>query len=367
MAISIIQSASSLQPAQSPVIFSVSVPSPQYTASRFQYTCKLDYWTNPSATSSITILKYPNQAGSGIFDFSKVLSSTLQDNLIETTSSITAYKATFNYVYYTGATFASGSDVSSSVLSVYDGYALTPEAINANISTRGLYPLLTDGPATQSVLLTDKGTLAFAFSGTASYVGSNGSTANVIVLAGTATSNTTKRIPIGPGETNFPISKTGLTHFTVSSGGKSIRFNVDCESKYTPIRIAFKNRFGQLDFFNFYKVSTRSFATTQRTFQPNIGNWNSSTFSLNGYKNQTQRYIVDNEQSISVTSDYIKEEYNEILKQLLVSDEIYWYNGSDIVPVSIATSNIEFKTGVKDKLINYKLDFSIGRNYKQIV
>lgn len=372
MALTINQSASVLCPAQSPVIFTVAVPTPEFTASRFQYLAKLDYWEGsttsvPANTSSIIITKFPNNSGVGIFDFSKILSSTLQDNLIEVTSSTIAYRATFNSQYYAGVNFITSSKVTSKVNVVYDGYAINPEVINANISTKGLYPFLTDGPLTQSVLITDKGTISVNGNNVYTYVGNNGSTGTIAVSSGTSTSNIIKQIPIGPAESNFPLNKTNLTSFTISSNSKTIKFDVATKCKYTPIRISFKNRFGQLDFFNFYKVSTKSFSTTQRTFQPNIGNWNNSTFSLNNYTNQTQRYVVDNEQMLIVNTDFVSEDYNEIFKQMLLSDEMYFYNNNDIIPISIATSNMSFKTGINDKLIQYQFEFNLGRNFKQIV
>lgn len=379
MSFSILQSSSFLQPAQSPVVFSVNVGSNLYTSSQFQYTCRLDYWKdnipNPAISSSYVVLKYPNISGSGIFDFSKILNSSLRDNLIQTTSSVLAYKATFNYQYYENG-WLTGSNLTSSVGLLVDGYGINPEAINADVSSRALlYPFLTDGPVSQSVMSTDSGSISVfsynvATAVTYSGVFTNGSTQTqaLTLSGGTSTRNVIKRFPIGLKEGNFPLNISGLSYYTITSNGKSIRFDVVCEPKYTPVRIGWKNRHGQIDFFNFYKASKQTFNTTQRTYQPNIGNWNNQTFSTDNYINQTQRYIVDNEQTLTVNSDFIKEEYNDIFKQLLVTDEIYWFKpNNDIVPMSIITSDMNFKTGVNDKLIQYSFVFNIGRNYKQIV
>ena len=81
-------------------------------------------------------------------------------------------------------------------------------------------------------------------------------------------------------------------------------------------------------------------------------------------------YIVDSKQAISVNSFWINEDYNDILKELLVSDEIYWVydEAADIVrPLTIATQNIVFKTGVVDKQIQYQFDFNYGQAYKLIL
>jgi hypothetical protein len=79
-------------------------------------------------------------------------------------------------------------------------------------------------------------------------------------------------------------------------------------------------------------------------------------------------YIADSKQAISVNSFFISEDYNDILKQLLVADEIYWmYETNRVRPLTIATQNIVFKTGVVDKLIQYQFDFNFGQAYKLIL
>jgi hypothetical protein len=58
------------------------------------------------------------------------------------------------------------------------------------------------------------------------------------------------------------------------------------------------------------------------------------------------------------------------MKQLLVSDEIYWiYNEATgaLRPMSIVSQNIVFKTGAVDKLIQYQFEFQYGQPYKLIL
>jgi len=81
-------------------------------------------------------------------------------------------------------------------------------------------------------------------------------------------------------------------------------------------------------------------------------------------------YIADSKQAISVNTFFIPETYNDILKQLLVSDEIYWmYDEANnrVRPLTITSQNIVFKTGVVDHLIQYQFDFNFGQAYKLIL
>jgi hypothetical protein len=117
-------------------------------------------------------------------------------------------------------------------------------------------------------------------------------------------------------------------------------------------------------------VSKQSFSTEKRTYQPQLGTWESSTLSYQDYNTSNQAYIVDSKQNLLVNTNWLPENYNNILKQLLVSDEIYWvYDepNNKVRPMTIITQNIVFKTGVVDKLIQYQFDFQYGQPYKLIM
>jgi hypothetical protein len=66
------------------------------------------------------------------------------------------------------------------------------------------------------------------------------------------------------------------------------------------------------------------------------------------------------------------DDYNNILKQLLVADEIYWVyeqtsTTENVRPITIRTDSVTFKTGVNDKLVQYAFDFDWGQSYKLII
>ena len=152
--------------------------------------------------------------------------------------------------------------------------------------------------------------------------------------------------------------------------GNCLYFEEICQQKYPNIRIKWKNRYGQFDYHNFYLVNKQSFTTTNRSYQPQLGTWEGNTLSYNNYDSSKLNYIVDSQQALTVNSGYVAEEYNEIFKQLLVSEEIYWVydeDNDDLRPITINTPSITFKTGVNDKLIQYSFDFTWGQGYKLIV
>ena len=389
MALSITQTPATASLAQSPIIFTVAESNlVNLTSSSFQYVGELYYWTGSvlasGSLSDYTITKYPNTSNVGIFDLNRIINSTLTDLLEQNSSNVVYFAVDFYPQYLVGTTFVTGSHLKSSLYKALDGYGLFPETIGQQLNTLSTYyPLLTDGPVTQSAFLDNKGVSGVAVGGLGGTVAtklvytSNITSADYAVSGNTSTSGQIATYPIGPAQSGFPLSAAGLDFYTIQpfNGttplGSKIRYEIVCDQKYPNVRIKWKNRFGQFDWFNFNMVNRQSLSTTKRTYQPTLGSWEGSTFSYQSYNSSMLDYIVDTKQSLQVNTNWVNENYNDIFKQLLVSDEIYWcYDESDYTklrPLSIATSNIQFKTGVVDKLIQYAFDFNLGQSYKLIM
>jgi len=388
MALSLLQTPASCSFAQSPIVFSlIESNGATLTSSSFQYMGDLYYWQGglnaSSSTADYVIAKFPNTSNVGLFDLNRIINSTLTDYAQQNTSNVIYFAVDFYWQYFNGTTFVTGSHLKSATYKAVDGYGIFQETIGQQIQTTTPYwPLMTDGPATQSAFLENRG-LASVFGGNVGatqptkivYVGNTG-TADYTLTITTASTGQIQQYPIGPSQSGFPISATGLTTFTVqafngaSALGNPIRYNIDCDQKYPNVRIKWKNRFGQFDWLNFYMVNRQAFQTDRKTYQPQLGTWESSTLSYQNYDTANTAYIVDNIQTLQVNTWWLPESYNDILKQLLVSDEIYWITNEAtgaLKPISIITNNIQFKTGVVDKLIQYQFEFQLGQPYKLIM
>ena len=387
MALSITQTPALVSLAQSPIIFTVSESTPVYTSSSFQYVGDLYYWTGSMQSSAsvadYTLVKFPNTSDVGIFDFNRVINSTLTSLAIANTSNVTYFALDFYWQFLSGSSYVTGSHIKSGTFKALDGYGVFQEPISQNISSASVHwPLMTSGPATQSAFLTNYGTSGV-------WGGANGGapvptkvvysssiqSANYSVSFTTASTAQIQQYPIGPLQAGFPLSGS-YDSFTIQaySGstalGQSIKYDIVCEQKYPNVRIKWKNRFGQFDYMNFDMVNKQSFSTQRKTYQPQLGTWESSTFGYQNYDTANQAYIVDSKQTIIVNSNWLPEAYNDILKQLLVAEEIYWvYDeaSEDVRPITIITENIQFKTGVVDKVIQYQFEFQFGQPYKLIM
>jgi hypothetical protein len=387
MSISITQNPAIVSLAQSPIVFSVFENTAIVANTGFQYVAELYYWTGSTTNSGslpdYVLSKFPNTSYTGIFDFSRILNSTLQDLAEANTSNVKYYAVDFYTQYLSSSIYVTGSHLKSDSYKILDGYGIFQEPIGQAITAKTpFWPLMTDGPATQSAFTTNEGVtgvyVGIANSGsqpTRLKYTSESQTAFITLSGSVTSSQQIQTYPIGATQSGFPLSGSFSTYkIQAQSGsvdiGSPITFNIVCEQKYPNVRIKWKNRFGQFDWFNFNMVSKQSFNTERRTYQPQLGSWQGTSLQYQNYDSSVLNYISDSKQAISVQTDWVSEDYNDIFKQLLVSDEIYWiYDEADgdLRPITINTQSITFKTGVVDKVIQYAFDFNYGQSYKLII
>jgi hypothetical protein len=387
MSYSFIQTPASASLAQSPVIFSVS-SSTDIAQPNFQYIGELRIWTGSASNSGSgdlwTLAKYPSSQGfTGIFDVSRILNSTMTELAQENPSAAKYFKMDSYPRYQSGSVYVTGSTISSDLFIGLDGYQIFPEPIGEQLNElTPHFPALLDGPATQSVFVDNVG-LGYAWTGNGyngiteiKYTDQNGNTGSVSPTSyGSGTNSCIVSFPIAPAQDGFPLSTIGLSSYTIqpywglNPAGQAITYTITCQQKYPNIRIKFKNRYGSFQYINMDMINRKSISSDKRTYQPQLGSWTGRTLSYNEYDTQTLNYIVDSKQNILCNTNWLEEEWNEILKQLLVSTEIYWCleNTEEVKPLTIVTSNIQFKTGVVDKLIQYSFEFQYGQGYKLIL
>jgi hypothetical protein len=403
--LSITQTPATASLAQSPIVFTISESSAAsgsgvIFSSSFQYNCDLYYWSGtPSQSSSLAqyqLVKYPNQSGVGMFEVSRIINSTLTDLREANPSNVKYFKGDFYWTFLSGSTYVSSSKIGSSIYSALDGYGIFQEPIGQQLNNKTpFFPILTDGPSVQYHTDTNKGTLGVWVGGipssslqptravySSSYNGVYFTGAEYQLTTSISSSGQIEQIPFGPKSPQWPLPSGEFdSDFTIQIFAddvpisQAITSSFICNTKYPNVRIKWKNRYGQFDYFNFNMVSREGFQVETKTYQPQLGTWTGTTLGYNGYDSSTLNYVSDSSQTLSVNTDWINQDYNDILKQLLVSDEIYWvydegvqYEDDELLrPITIKTDTIQFKTGVVDKVIQYSFDFDYGQQYKLII
>jgi hypothetical protein len=404
MAYTFTQTPPSLSLAESPIVFTV-LDTTNVAKDQYQYVLKLKYWTGSYAQEptafNYVLQKYPNASARGIFDVSKILGS-LFVGAEQDYHQMYNFKVYGNYVYYTASTGAyvtSSTDTTSSVFQTIDGYQLFNSSSYIGEpaqSESAIWPIMSSAPTTQSSYICSYcgGTGNYGLMSVLNfYNSSDGVTYTAVDFDGTTrtqndswvstnvTGSTTGSVTqVASGINvlnllypNFITANTSYYTVQIKNNGTpipsaSVRFNVVDECKYTPVLIKFKNQFGQFDYMTFPKSNTTDFNVSENVYQPQIGTWESTALNIANYSTLRKRYYVDTEENLEVNTTFIPEYWNEWIKQLLVSDEVYWVpNNTTIIPLIIKTKSLTFKTQVNDKLINYTIGFTLGRSYKLIL
>ena len=129
-------------------------------------------------------------------------------------------------------------------------------------------------------------------------------------------------------------------------------------SKYEPIKVTFVNKFGALQDIYFSLKSIESLNTTGETYKANAFNFNTLTYDT--YKPQVAQYNKMGKESITLNTDYISEEYNEVIKQLMMSEQVWITKLTDteeVLAVIPKTQNVTYKTSLNDRLVQYTIEF----------
>ena len=121
-----------------------------------------------------------------------------------------------------------------------------------------------------------------------------------------------------------------------------------CEPKYTPIICTYINRFGGWQFLTFFKASSELIDTEYKEF-----NLMPSNVDYDPYLGVNKVFNNQGKQSVKCNTGWVDENYFELIQDLLLSETILLGNK----PVTIKSKSMDKKTYIRDKNINYTIDF----------
>jgi hypothetical protein len=147
----------------------------------------------------------------------------------------------------------------------------------------------------------------------------------------------------------------------VKVGSEEVTLEVIEECKYPPFDVCFLNRYGVFEIMTFFKQSQVSTKLDSKVFKNNyISNGQYDT-TRHTYKEMNK----NGQESLKLNSGWVSEQYNETIRELLLSEKVYlWKNGDEdyLTPMVVETSSLEYKTRVKDKLISYEIDLKYAND-----
>ncbi len=186
-------------------------------------------------------------------------------------------------------------------------------------------------------------------------------------------SGTTPVVITDNGNTNQKIQYLIITdsedlidgdYVTISSNNASysdvvITLRKVCEPKYTPLNIIFYNKFGALQNLWFFKKSMTNINITSQQFKNNIldieNSGSTPSYALS--KHQEKKFMANGKESITVNSGFYSEDHNEVVREMLLAEQVWIFDGTNTLPINLKSNTLQFKKSVNDKLISYTLSF----------
>lgn len=125
------------------------------------------------------------------------------------------------------------------------------------------------------------------------------------------------------------------------------------ECKYTPVLCDFVNSYGGWETLTLFKAQTNTLQTKKETYK-----LSPEAVNYNVLRGQSKSFNHSGTKAIKINTGFVEENYRDLLTELLLSETILL----DRKPVKIKTESLELKTILKDKLINYELEFEYAYN-----
>lgn len=265
-----------------------------------------------------------NQNATGLYGFDGVVNVSWEIDIITSTSTITNH--------------SSGGDFSMKGFTKYDegrnynpiiGNIIT-DAQNLKIYDKIIIPIYTSGGTPHIVRVTSYPSETVLL--------------NTIVLIPTNSGNIINQVQI---QDFIPDDK----YITINVGdSSSVTYQIEKECKHKPINVQFKNRYGAMELLCFFKKNTESINVT------------SLDFNKKSYVRQINKYNTNATKDLVLTSGYQPENFNTVVEQLLLSEEIYIEKDNKWIPYNIKSNKLSYKTKLNDKLISYEITFEQAFN-----
>jgi len=173
-----------------------------------------------------------------------------------------------------------------------------------------------------------------------------------IILVATPSGQYNLKIPLTTSNANFDNGNT-LTVFYNGSPFSIFKCEPIEEGKYSPVVCQFINRFGGAQFLTFFKAKTDSIDVKGTTHK-----FLSESVNYDVTKGQSKTFNINGTQKVKLNTGWVDENYSDLITDLFLSESV-WLDGK---PVQVKTQSSVLKTHLKDKNINYEIEFEYAFN-----
>lgn len=133
-----------------------------------------------------------------------------------------------------------------------------------------------------------------------------------------------------------------------------------CEPKYIQYKVSFINKFGAIQDLYFNKKRTDELNVKRDSFVTSTITSSSTGVSFNQYNPSNIVQDVSTKKSLTLNTGFLNEEFNEVMRQLFQSEDVWIRDENKTLPVNIKDSDFTYKTHLNDKLVNYTVKFEFA-------
>jgi hypothetical protein len=150
----------------------------------------------------------------------------------------------------------------------------------------------------------------------------------------------------------YPLDADGMT----DEPYESIKVRTMHCDKYPDRKVTFVNKLGAFQDVYFFAKEIESINTVSEQYKANLMNFTNLTYSGHQYQSFNQQ----GRESITLNTGFVSEDYNEVLKEMMLSEYVWLTKTDDttfVYPVIPKTNSLTYKTSLNDKLVDYTIDF----------
>jgi hypothetical protein len=153
----------------------------------------------------------------------------------------------------------------------------------------------------------------------------------------------------------IPVCVDESDRFRIDINGTRMDFYTEriFECKYEPVVVSFVNRYGGWQPMMFFKASQNSIETKSTEYNLMPDSWN-----YNYLEGQTKTMNINGTKTIKCNTGWVDENYDELITDLLLSDTVL----VNFQPATVKSKSTTLKTHLRDKNINYTVEFEFSNN-----
>ena len=146
----------------------------------------------------------------------------------------------------------------------------------------------------------------------------------------------------------------------------SYRFNLaDPSCGYDGVRFTWKNKYGVWDYYTFPLAETTLDGIDRQTFKQTFVNFSTanSTVAYDKSRRGKTQFINKINKNRTAETNWITQEYADVLVELFFSTNVYIQDGSEFLPIVVTNSGLVEKTNPRSqKLFKYTLEYTLAND-----